>query len=136
MNRELKSYIDAEIPQLSGYPRLLRPLALRRIRRYQPSYDAVYMLRYSLLFAGNGNLFQRRRAKEYKRLLVRRYGVYFSAGADSAIGKGLKLPHPTSIVIGAGVKIGDNCVIYQNVTVGGARRGEAAQGKYLSLIHI
>jgi len=38
---------------------------------------------------------------------------------SSKIGKNLKLPHPMSIVIGAGVLIKDNVTIFQNVTLGG-----------------
>ncbi len=37
---------------------------------------------------------------------------------DSAISPGVKFPHPVGIVIGAGVKVGAKCVIYQNVTLG------------------
>lgn len=48
--------------------------------------------------------------------IVKRYGCYISPKAE--IGKNLKLPHPTGVVIGEGVKIGTNCTIYQNVTLG------------------
>ncbi|EJG0027407.1 serine O-acetyltransferase [Vibrio alginolyticus] len=34
------------------------------------------------------------------------------------LGKGIKLAHPTGIVIGDGVEVGDNCLIAQNVTLG------------------
>jgi serine O-acetyltransferase len=34
------------------------------------------------------------------------------------IGPGLKIEHPVGIVIGAGVKIGENCTILQGVTIG------------------
>lgn len=37
---------------------------------------------------------------------------------ESSIGRRLNLPHPVGIVIGAGVKIGDDVTIYQNVTIG------------------
>ena len=133
MNRELAAYVEAEIPVLNKYPSWLRPVMLRRIRRYQPSYDAVYMLRYCFMFSKKGSFLQRCLCREYKRLLVHRYGVYISAGANSSIGKGLSLPHPSSIIIGAGVTIGENCIIYQNVTIGGTRRGEAAENKYPSI---
>jgi serine O-acetyltransferase len=38
--------------------------------------------------------------------------------SKALIEKGLYLPHATGIVIGSGVRIGKNCTIYQNVTIG------------------
>ncbi len=46
---------------------------------------------------------------------------------------GLQLPHPVGIVIGEGVKIGTNAVIYQHTTLGGARRGDWQANRYPSL---
>lgn len=43
-------------------------------------------------------------------------GCHFSI--DASIAPGLRLPHATGIVIGSGAKIGENCTIYQNVTIG------------------
>lgn len=37
---------------------------------------------------------------------------------DDLIKRGVKFPYPLGIVIHKDVKIGDNCVIYQNVTLG------------------
>lgn len=34
------------------------------------------------------------------------------------LGNNILFPHPVGIVIGEGVEIGNNCVIYQNVTIG------------------
>lgn len=48
----------------------------------------------------------------------------------ATIGAGLQIPHPIGIVIGEGVMMGKNCVIYQNVTIGGARRGDWKSGFY------
>jgi serine O-acetyltransferase len=62
------------------------------------------------------------------RRLEKGYGVYISPNA--VIGIGLKLPHPTGIVIGDGVVIGRNCIIYQQVTFGGARLGDAKDSNY------
>ena len=45
-----------------------------------------------------------------------RRGCFISSQA--VIGPGLRMPHPTSIVIGEGSVIGRNAVIYQNVTLG------------------
>ncbi len=56
------------------------------------------------------------------------YGVYI--GPNARIGIGLKLPHPTGIVIGDGVVIGTDVTIYQQVTIGGARIGDAQQNRY------
>jgi len=48
--------------------------------------------------------------------IVRRYGCYISPTAR--IGAALRLPHPIGIVIGDGVRIGDNVSLYQHVTLG------------------
>lgn len=37
---------------------------------------------------------------------------------SSKIGCGFHVPHPTGIVIGCDVVIGENCTVYQNVTLG------------------
>lgn len=62
------------------------------------------------------------------RRLRRDFGCFVQSGAR--IGPGLKLPHPVGIVIGAGARIGSNCTIYQQVTVGGARRGDYQANRY------
>lgn len=62
------------------------------------------------------------------RRLEKTYGVYISPNAT--IGVGLKLPHPTGIVIGSGVEIGLNCTIFHQVTLGGARLGDAQNNFY------
>jgi serine O-acetyltransferase len=47
---------------------------------------------------------------------------YFITGVDilpgCIIGPGLRIDHPGGIVIGAGVRIGENCTILQGVTLG------------------
>lgn len=55
-------------------------------------------------------------AQYYSYKIYKKYGCCISP--KSEIGKGLSLPHPVGIVIGEGVKIGKNCVIYHNVTIG------------------
>jgi serine O-acetyltransferase len=50
---------------------------------------------------------------------VERSGCQFHL--DSVIGPGLRLPHPTAIVIGQGVRIGANVTLYQSVTIGRSR---------------
>jgi len=51
------------------------------------------------------------------------YGCYFDPKAR--LGRGIRLPHPTGIVVGSGTTIGDGCTIYQNVTFG--RRNAALE---------
>jgi serine O-acetyltransferase len=52
---------------------------------------------------------------------------YFLTGADihpgAEIGGGLRLTHTTGLVIGRGVRIGDNVTILHGVTLGGSARG-------------
>lgn len=53
------------------------------------------------------------------KLPLRHYNVHLWAGHKGArIGAGLKLIHPTNVMIGAGVEIGENCVIFHDVTLG------------------
>lgn len=55
-------------------------------------------------------------ANYYSHKIYRKYGCCIAPGAE--IEEGLILPHPIGIVIGNGVKIGKNCTLYQNVTLG------------------
>lgn len=48
--------------------------------------------------------------------LLRKYPIVFASGAH--VGKNLRIPHYIGIVVGAGVTLGDDCTIYQNVTLG------------------
>jgi serine O-acetyltransferase len=83
------------------------------------------LLKWANLHARKGNP---RISKILLLLIERQYGVYI--GQDAQIGEQISFPHPVGIVIGNGVKIGDNCVIYQGVTLGGARKGDAQSGHY------
>ena len=60
-------------------------------------------------------------------LLIRRYGIFVAP--DTEIGVGLRLPHPDGIIIGKCVEIGDNCTIFQQVTIGSSRPGDFSLGK-------
>lgn len=61
-----------------------------------------------------GHFFRARLISEKAR---RRTGIEIHPGAT--IGKGLFIDHGTGVVIGETAVIGDNCVIYQGVTLGG-----------------
>lgn len=55
-------------------------------------------------------------ANYYSYKIYKKYNCCIAPGA--IIGKNIKFPHPVGVVIGEGVNIGDNCTIYQNVTLG------------------
>lgn len=119
LNGEFKSYLLSEIPPLRKYAESpLFFLHVRYIRWLGSSYDAVYMLRYMLFFAKSRNLIKKINRIRYDRLLIRRYGIFCAVGNCADIGKGIFFPHPHGIVIGAGVRLGENCTIYQDVTLG------------------
>ncbi|WP_434794262.1 2,3,4,5-tetrahydropyridine-2,6-dicarboxylate N-acetyltransferase [Terrisporobacter petrolearius] len=48
--------------------------------------------------------------------LIRKYGI--TLGLNVSYGGKLNFPHPHNIVIGDSVSLGNNCTIYQNVTIG------------------
>jgi len=58
-------------------------------------------------------------------------------GADipinSAIGGGLLLPHPNGVVIHPGVRIGPNCLIFQQVTLGAHDGGIPTVGGHVDI---
>lgn len=62
-----------------------------------------------------------------------KYGCYISRKAN--IGKNISFRHPVGVVIGEGVEIADNAVIYQNVTIGAAKSGDALKGFYPKIGH-
>ena len=60
--------------------------------------------------------------------MQRRFSIYISPLAE--LHPSVDFRHPTGIVIGEGVRIGKGSVIYQNVTLGGARSGDAERSAY------
>jgi serine O-acetyltransferase len=50
-------------------------------------------------------------------LRMSKFGCYIHPNAK--LGKHIKLTHPVGIVIGSGSVVEDECIIYQNVTLGG-----------------
>lgn len=64
----------------------------------------------------------------YKNWMLFFFGCDLSLSAN--IGRRFRFAHPIGIVIGAGVQIGDDCVIYQNVTLGAKGGRKSAEKKY------
>jgi serine O-acetyltransferase len=120
---KLKEYIHVEIfgvEKAFSYLRLLKILFLG-----SGNQKVVLLYRLAKHLYSNGHKIC---SAFIFRKLENSYGVYISPNAS--IGIGLKLPHPTGIVIGNGVNIGENCTIYQQVTFGGARKGDAQKNLY------
>lgn len=98
---------------------------LRRVwkRFCDSSKDAVFLIRkYQYLSHKHSNI----RAIFARNKLVRKYGIFISA--NTTIGKGLVLPHPNGIVFGKCVSIGENCRIFQQVTIGSKNNDDSLKG--------
>lgn len=133
MKNEFKSYLLEEIPVLRKYSGSLSFFLQMRILCWlNASYDAIYMIRYMLFYKKSHNLIKRINRTRYNRLLIQRYGIFCNVDSCADIGKGLFLPHPHGIVLGAGVTLGENCTIYQDVTLGsiGGRGGISEPKEY------
>lgn len=82
---------------------------------FSPPFRAVCYYRGAAYWHSRG-IFGKILSALLTRRLVHLFGCFISPKA--IIGKALRLPHPTSIVIGEGCKIGDHVTIFQNVTIG------------------
>ena len=86
-----------------------------------PEFKVVFYYRiYSSWYQKGG--FKKALGKYLWMRVVKNSGCYISPKAK--IGKGLRLPHATGIVIGDGAIIGDNALIYQHVTIGDKGSGD------------
>lgn len=79
-----------------------------------PSYRAVRSYRKAHWFYEHKMYFIARWISQHSRNVT---GIEIHPGAK--IGKGLFIDHGAGVVIGETTEIGDNCTLYQNVTLGG-----------------
>ena len=86
-----------------------------------PSFKAVLMYRTAHKWYVNGHYFW---ARWLSQKAVRKTGIEIHPGAQ--IGKGLFIDHGSGVIIGETTIIGDNCTLYQGVTLGGTGK---EQGK-------
>ncbi len=86
-----------------------------------PSFKAVMMYRVAHKWYENGHYFW---ARWLSQKAVRKTGIEIHPGAQ--IGKGLFIDHGAGVIIGETTIIGDNCTLYQGVTLGGTGK---EQGK-------
>lgn len=106
----------------------------------KPSKNIILFIKKISLYAASGLLFRIRRMEAHKnkdrKLLMlwqkkkieKKYASYISPGAK--IGYRVSFPHPTGVVIGDGVQIGDHSTIYQQVTLGGKIKGDMSRNNY------
>ncbi len=113
------TFLDTcELEVLRGKPRL-RLFRLAKCYFFgDPSRQAVIMLRWAQYLESVGF---RRSFRNSVKQLVKNYGVHL--GSRTQIGPGLRLPHPTSIVIGGHLILGGDLRLYQQVTLAGPPDG-------------
>lgn len=86
-----------------------------------PSFKAMMMYRVAHKWYKSGHYFW---ARWLSQKAVRKTGIEIHPGAQ--IGKGLFIDHGSGVIIGETTIIGDNCTLYQGVTLGGTGK---EQGK-------
>ena len=119
--QEYKAAVNVEVYMGENKKLSLKQKFLSRY--FDSSKNAVYLIRrYQYVASNIGGYY----ADYLKRLLIRKYGIFISK--NTKIGIGLKLPHPNGIIIGKNVTIGENCTIFQQVTIGGSRDGDSLAG--------
>ena len=92
------------------------PAAKNRLEVYflYPSFKAVRAYRKAHKHYLKGHFF---RARAISQRALRKTGIEIHPGA--VIGKNFFIDHGSGVVIGETTEIGDNCTIYQGVTLGG-----------------
>lgn len=105
---ELKAELDSIIER--------DPAAKSRIEVFflYPSFKAVRAYRKAHRHYLKGHFF---RARAISQRALRKTGIEIHPGAT--IGKNFFIDHGTGVVIGETTEIGDNCTVYQGVTLGG-----------------
>lgn len=83
---------------------------------YSPRFRVLLNHRLGKFFFKSNNFLIRQLGNHYKARLVSKRSCDISY--NSVIGKNLKMPHPIGIVIGDGVVIKDNVMVFQEVTFG------------------
>lgn len=76
-------------------------------------FDPFWMLDFYIMVFKSKKKFLKLWARKK---LIKKYDIHL--GMNTILGNNINFPHPSSIIIGEGVRIGDNCTIYQGVTLG------------------
>ncbi len=106
----------------------------RRRWSWSPSHAFIASLRDYQEYGSRSGLY----ARFAQKVAVLRHRFWsVVTGADiplnCEIGGGLLIPHPNGIVINPGAKIGPNCLIFQQVTIGASRRGIPTIGGHVDI---
>lgn len=104
----------------------LNVLQRYKIRTFNPSLNAVYLLRKFQLYSSRSGFVNNFLAKNYYRCLFSRYNIYLRK--TTKIGIGLRLPHPAGIVFGEWTSIGEDAWVYQHVTFGSVKSESTLEG--------
>lgn len=91
-----------------------------RAKYFTQSTNCMYLCR-KMWYLNSGGPIKKALSLLYKQRILHRFGCSISATAK--VGKGFYIPHPVGIVIGF-CKIGENCKIFQNSTIGVKHSGE------------
>ncbi len=114
--KELKEYLDCEVygayREAKGRLNIFDKIWCKYI---SPERNAVYLIRKKQYLENSSSKGGKILSRLYHAKLMRRYGIHITEGTK--IGKGLRVAHPTGIVITL-CTIGDNFTIYQNCTIG------------------
>lgn len=115
---------DLVFSDLLGYRPNARPTWFGVISRlpFTPALVASVILRAQQVFHRSG---RRRAASLMQTLGIALVGAEFVPGVH--VGRGLRIVHPVGVVLGAGVRIGDDVVLASGV-VGGAKYFEVHEG--------
>jgi serine O-acetyltransferase len=93
---------------------------------YSPRFRVLLNHRLGKYFFRSKNIFLRQIGSYYKSRLITKRNCDISYKA--IIGKNMKMPHPIGIVIGDGVVIKDNVMVFQQVTFGShGKKGKEMQ---------
>ncbi len=119
---ELKEYLRAEVyGNADGMGEKLY------LKYKNPSTNAVYLIRIMQYYWNRGTVLSKRKAINIGNKLIKKYGIFIPPQVK--IGRGLKLPHPNGIIIGSCAEIGEDCTIFQQVTIGSNLPGDFLNGK-------
>ena len=115
--------LDGEVSVSASVPDWSREN--KPIHSWAPSRSLLASIRAYQRYAASRNILVRFVATKIQVLRHRFWSVVTGAEIplNAHIGGGLLLPHPNGVVIHPDARIGPNCLIFQQVTIGGRTRG-------------